>query len=231
VDSYTQRGFLLEDTGGGNGVVRIVDLYQGRSLGRAPVGEIPAGVNRKGIAVDENVRHLYVLTGGESARGDFQPVNGDSLSAPALVVLDPDSLAVESRVPTDPRFDLIAVHHDDDRNRVYVLMSNRKQSRLLIVDDGYFDVRTRVDLPEPVTDLVVRGGYAFMPGGHGIYIVDLAAETWVSRPNLEFEFPGDMAVSGDLSTALVLFQSATTGVVPGLAVVDLHTGTLIEVLQ
>ncbi len=110
-------------------------------------------------------------------------------------------------------------------------MSNRKQSRLLIVDGAYFDIRNRVDLPETVTDLVVRGGYAFMPGAHGIYIVDLGAETWISRPNLYFEFPGEMAVSADLSTALVLFQSASTGVVPGLAAVDLHTGTLLEVLQ
>ncbi len=82
IDSYTQRGFLLEDSGDGSGVVRIVDLYQGRSLGRAGVGEIPAAVDRKGISVDENVRHVFVLTGGESARGDFQPVGGTASPSP-----------------------------------------------------------------------------------------------------------------------------------------------------
>ncbi len=231
VDPFGRRVFLLEDHGAGTGRVQVVDLYRGRVVDTAEVGRVPGRVGRKGLAVDQNVRHVFCLTGGESFRSDFEPIGPGGSDGPTLVVLDPDSLSTLARVPLDEGYEPLALAYDGNREQVYVLEVDRERSRLVTVDAVFHVVRDRVDLPEETTDLVVSGGYAFAPGAHGIYIVDLATETWISRPSLPFETTEEIAVSEDLSTAFVLFQTVRGGEGPGLAVVALQTGALLDVLR
>jgi hypothetical protein len=180
--------------------------------------------------VDRNLRHVFCLTGGDIFRSDFEPIGPGSECGPALSVLDPDSLDTVARVPLDKGYEPVAVAYDGDRDRVYVLEVGQG-SRLVTVDAVFHVIRGRVELPEVTTDLVVTGGFAFAPGPHGIYIVELDTETWISRPSLPFETTEEIAVSDDLSTAFVLFEAPTSGGGPGLAVVDLQTGSLLDVLK
>lgn len=230
LDPYRRRVFLLDETQG-EGEIETLDLYSGsRSRGLA-VGAVPSTVERKGLAGDENGRVLFCLAGGSGARSDFQPVGADTTESPHLLVLETEGLSTRARVPLDARFEPRAVAYDDARSRAYVLETQRERSRLVVVDGAFDAVRARIDLPEATTDLVLSGGFAFVPGSHGVYIVDLDLETLVSRPTQFFDLTGEMAVSGDLSSALVLYQSARDGGVPGLALLSLQTGQLMEVLQ
>ncbi len=232
LDPFKRRIFLYQDEGGGEGTMEIVDLYSGRVRRRAPVGSVPAGVTRKGLVVDDNVRTLFCLTGGELPRSDFQPVAPDTgYAGPQVTVLDTDSLTVKARVPLDEGYEPRVIAWSEERDRAYVLETNRRRSVVVVVDGAFYEVRNRIELPEPVTDLVLRGGYAFAPGPNGVYIVDLVAESWISRSALIFDVTGEMAVSGDLSTAFVLYQSVSVAGVPGIAVVGLQSGTLREILQ
>ncbi len=230
IDAYRRRVFLLDDTAGSGEVVAI-DLYGGRRVARASAGIVPASVERKGLAGDEDGRVLFCLAGGEGVRSDFQPIGGDTADAPHLVVFEAEGLTVRARVPLDPGFEPRAVAYDDDRSRAYVLEARRDRSRLVVVDGNFDTVRSRIDLPEATTDLVLSGGFAFMPGSYGIYIVDLDLESLISRPTQFFDLTGEMAVSAAGSTALVLYQSARSGGIPGLAVLSLQTGALLDVLQ
>jgi hypothetical protein len=229
-DAYRRRVFLLEDSAGSGAVVAI-DLYAGRRVARASVGAVPASVERKGLAGDEDGRVLFCLAGGEGVRSDFQPVGQDTSEAPHVVVFEAEGLTVRARVPLDPGFEPLAVAYDDDRSRAYVLEARRERSRLVVVDGNFDTVRSRIDLPEATTDLVLSGGFAFLPGSYGIYIVDLDLESIISRPTQPFDLTGEMAVSAAGSTAFVLYQSARSGGIPGLAVLSLQTGALLEVLQ
>lgn len=231
VDPYSRRIFILEDHGGGAGAVQVVDLYRGRRTLRADVGTVPALVGRKGLVVDRNLRHIFCLSGGESSRSDFEPIGPGSSGGPALMVLDTDSLHLQAQIPLDEAFEPRALGYDADRDRVYVLEVDLQGSRIVSVDAVFNTIRGRVDLPEETTDLVISGGYAFAPGAHGIYIVELDSETWISRPTLLFELTGEIAVSDDLTTAFVLFQAAHGGGGPGIAAVALQTGTLLDVLR
>ena len=231
LDPFGRRVFLLEDAGGGEARVRLVDLYQGGQVAEAAVGTVPARVERKGLALDKNARTVFCLVGGESTRSDFQPVSPAARGGPEMVVLSADSLSVVGRVPLDSSAEPVALAYDADRDRIYVLEATGKGSRVLSVDGAFLTVRARVDLPEETTDLVLSGGYAFAPGPHGIYIVEMDSETWVSRPTVPFDLTREMAVSGDQTLAFVLFEAASEAGEPGLAVVGLHSGNVIEVLQ
>lgn len=230
VDRYKNRAFLLHDNGLGDGSILRVDLYGGRQE-EAPTGIIPEGLGRKGIVLNQNASKVFCVAGGESARPDFAPVGDREDEGPALLAIDPDSLAVTHRIPLGERFQPRAVAYDPSRDRVYVLASRTGGSELLVVGAAFVDKRTAVDIPEETTDLVISGGYAFMPGAHGIYIVDLDLESLVSRPYLPLELTGEMAVSYDQSTALVSFQSAQTSGPPGIAKIGLQSGNLMDVIQ
>lgn len=231
VDPYDRVAFILTDPGAGSGVVESVDLYRGNRLARRRVGAVPSRLGRKGLAVGRDARKVFCVAGGETARGDFDPVDEAEPTGPQLIVLDSDSLTVTGRIALDARFDPEVVRYDARRDRVYVLATRPRQSRIWIVDAAFESGRTWVDLPEATSDLVLGDGYAFAPGANGIYIVDLNLESWVSRSDLPFDFTGEMTVSGDQRVAYVLFQTARVGGGPGIAAVDLVTGNLIEVLQ
>jgi hypothetical protein len=231
VDASRRRAFLLSDDGAGEGTLQKIDLYGGGVVQRVSTGVIPAAVGRKGLALDRNARKLFCLAGGDAARSDFEPVREGEPQGPEILVLDADSLSITARIPLDPELAPRAVAHSQDRELVYVLEANQARSRLVIVDAAFSLVRRRVDLPEETTDLVITGGYAFAPGAHGIYIVDLHQESWISRPSLPFEVTGEMTVSQDHVTALVLFQSATAGGTPGIAEVALQSGSLVRVIR
>lgn len=231
IDTSRRRAFLLTDDGTGEGTLQKIDLYRGTALQSVPIGVIPAAVGRKGLVVDRDARHLFCLAGGDAARSDFEPVREEEPRGPELLILDADSVVVTSRISLDPALAPRAVAYSGQRDRVYVLEANRARSRLVIVDAAFSVIRRRVDFPEETSDLVVSGGYAFAPGAHGIYIVDLYQESWVSRPSLPFELTGEMTVSQDHVTALVLFQSAPVGGVPGIAEVALTSGSLVGVIR
>jgi hypothetical protein len=230
LDPQERRLFLLGDDGAGNGTVEIVDVYGGRTLLRRSIGDIPVGMKRKGIVLDRDARALYCLAGGESAHSDFPPV-GEALHGPELLLLDPDSLTVEKRIPLSEKASPIAVQFDDERNRAVVLEVEGDRSRVLIVDAGFQEVRDRIDVREAVTDLVIQDNYAFLPGPRGITVVDLDRALVAGMILLPLERTGEMAVSPDGTRALVLFQGGTPPGPPGIAVVGLNTGTMLDVLQ
>jgi hypothetical protein len=230
VDRYRRRAYLLNDDGEGRGEIQVVDLYGG-TVKHAQVGDVPRGVRRKGLALDREGRYVFCLVGGESTRSDFAPVDEGETEGPELVVFDGDSLSVVSRIPLHDRFEARAVAYDETLGRVYVLETDREQSLLVIVDPAFSEIRSQVALPEETTDLVLSGGYAFCPGPRGIYVVDLGIESLVGRPAVAFEFTGEIAVAGDLESAFVLYQSASTGRGPGIAHVALRTGEVMDVLQ
>lgn len=232
VDDRGRRAYLLEDDGEGRGSVRIVDLYGGRRVADTPVGVVPRDVMRKGLVLNQNATQVFCLAGGESARSDFAPIHPDEPpEGPALLALDGDSLGVAGRIPLRPRWSPRAVAYDDQRSRVHVLEVDNDQSLLVIFDAAFLEERTHVNIPEETTDIVILGGYAFLPGSTGIYIVDLDLETLVSSPRVSFGLTGEIAVSRNLDTALVLFQSAGTGGRPGIAQVSLQSGQVVDLLQ
>lgn len=230
LDPNLRRAYLLEETGGETGVLETVDLYEGRVVARRPVGHLPIGVWRKGLALDRDGRVLYCLVGGDGGRDDFAPLD-EGPSTPRVLALDADSLTVRGAVELSDRYEPRALRYDEPHEKLAVLLSNYERSAVAMVDAGFLTVRVTVDLPEPTTDLTLSNGYAFAPGARGIYIVDLDAETWISRPGVGFEQTGEISVSGDLTVALVRFSAQVEGSAAGLAVVDLAGGGVREILQ
>jgi hypothetical protein len=233
VNDAFRRVFLLSDVGGGEGVLRMVDLYGGSPVRELAIGSIPAGVGRRGLAGDETGRLLFCLTGGAVSRSDFEPVRPQEResSGPELLVVSADTLGVEQRIALDPGLEPLAVAYLGTIDRVGILIGNRLKSRIVIVDPAFGSVRASLDLPEPVTDLVVGGPYGFCPGRTGVYVVDLERELLVGRSRFDFGFTGELAVSSDLTRAMIFFQRAGLGDVPGLAEVSLQSGETLKVLQ
>lgn len=232
-DSF-RRVFLLNDSGGGEGVIRMIDLYGGGAVRNLPVGLLPAGIGRRGLASDTVGRLLFCLSGGWISRSDFEPVqeNGETeRSGPELLVVSADTLSVLDRIPLDPRLEPLAVEYVERTNRVAVLLGDRLRSRVQIVEPGFGTIRASIDLPEPVTDFVVDGPYGFAPGAAGVYVVDLEREMLAGRARFEFGFTGEIAVAPDFTRALVMYQQAGLGGSPGLAEVSLQTGEILQVLQ
>ena len=122
-----------------------------------------------------------------------------------------------------------AVAYDEDLQLVVVLAGAGGRSRVHLIDGGFLTLRATVDFPEVATDLTLSGGYLFAPGANGIYIVDLSTQTLVSRPWVDFDQTGEIAVSDDQHEALVQFHSAWTNAGPGIALVDLTTGRVREI--
>jgi len=230
LDPQERRLFLLADDGAGNGTLEVVDLYGGRVLTRRPVGDIPVGMRRKGIALDRNGHVLYCLAGGESAHSDFPPV-GDTLRGPELLILETDSLSVQARIPMTEGASPIALAYDSDRDRVIALEVLGDKSQVLIVDGAFREVRDKVGFRSAATDLVIRGSYAFLPGPDGITIVDLDRAQVAGTFYLRLERTGEMAISADGTRALVLFQGGVPPGPPGIAVIALDTGAMVDVLQ
>jgi DNA-binding beta-propeller fold protein YncE len=230
LDPQERRLFLLADDGAGNGAVEIIDLYGGRVLFRRPVGDIPVGMRRKGIALDQNGHSLYCLIGGESAHSDFPPA-GETPQGPELLILETDSLTVQTRIPMTEGASPIALAFDADRNRAIALEVMGDKSQLLIVDAGFREVRDKVGIRTTATDLVIRGGYAFLPGPDGITVVDLDRAEVAGTVYLRLERTGDMAISPDGTRALVLFQGGIPPGPPGIGVIALDTGSMVDVLQ
>lgn len=233
VDRNQSRVFLLSEDGMGNGRLERINLYDGSVLER-PTGVVPSGVFRKGLVLDRNSARVFCLAGGDPARNDFAPVPDEEPGAPELLILETDSLKVRTRIPLDRRFTPVAAAYDEFRDRAYALVANRRQSRLVIVD-SFEEVRSRIDIPDVVTDLVLANGYAYMPSAHGLYLVDLDLETWATRSGgYPLELTGEIVVSEDGSLAMVSFQSsgmrAPSGP-PGIAVIHLQTGNMMDLLQ
>jgi hypothetical protein len=232
LDARRRRAYLLEDGGDGVGRAVAVDLYRGDRVAQAPTGVVPASVNRKGLVIDRHGETVYCLSGGDFARHDFQPVDVQpEETGPELYVFGSDSLDLRVRMPLSANFEAQAMDYDPDRDRLYVLESNATASRLLVVDAVFVESRASIDFPEPTTDVVVRGGYAFCPGANGVYIADLSLDALVSRSAIPFDLTGEVAVSRSLENALVLFQSSSLGGPPGIARVELTSGRLLQVLQ
>jgi hypothetical protein len=230
IDPQERRAFLLVDDGFGNGSLEVVDLYTGKSLLRREVGGIPAGVGRRGLVTDRNARSLFCLSGGQSTRSDFAPVD-EQPELPEILVLDADSLTVEARIPIDEKGVPIALAYDAERDRVVVLEAGIDRSRVILVDAAYREVRDRVGVDQAATDLVIQGSYAFLPGPRGIAVVDLDRALVAGYALFPLERTGEMAVSGDRRRALVFFQGGAPPGSPGIALVGLDTGTLLDVLQ
>ena len=230
VDRYKNRAFILHDNGLGDGSLQRVDLYGGQRV-EEPTGTIPEGLGRKGVVLDRTANTVFCLAGGQSSRPDFAPVTDQKDEGPALLALDADSLTVIHRIALGERFQPRALAYEALRDRVYVLASREGGSELLVVGAAFADKRAAVNIPEETTDLVISGGYAFMPGAHGIYIVDLDLESLISRPYLPLELTGEMVVSDDQSVALVSFQAAQTSGPPGIAKIGLQSGNLMDVIQ
>ena len=230
LDPQERRLFLLADDGAGNGTLEIIDLYGGRLLLRRAVGDIPAGMRRKGIVLDRNGHTLYCLAGGESAHSDF-PITGDTPHGPELIMLETDSLIVEGRIPLGPDASPVALAFDYDRNRAVVLEVEGDRSRVIIIDAGFREVRDRISVNDEVTDLVLRGGYAFLPGPRGLTVIDLDRAIVAGSMILAFDRTGDLALSPDGTRALVSFQGGVSPGPPGIAVIALDTGTILDVLR
>jgi hypothetical protein len=231
VDSNRRRAFLLEDEGAGVARVRAVDLYRGTVVTEGVVAGVPAAVSRKGLALERGGRRLFCLSGGESARSAFEPRSAQGPAPPALVILDADSLRVTERVALDPGFDPAVLALDDQRDRAYILEVAADRSRIVVVDAAFATVRARIDLPDVVTDLVLAAGHALAPGPHGIHAVDLAMEARAGGTPVPFDLTREMVVTPDAALALVMFQSTTEAGPPGIAVVSLASGEVLDVLQ
>jgi DNA-binding beta-propeller fold protein YncE len=230
LDPQERRLFLLADDGAGNGTLEIIDLYGGRVLMRRPVGDIPVGMRRKGIVLDRNGHALYCLAGGESAHSDFPPV-GSTPQGPELLILETDSLTVQTRIPMTAGASPIALAYDPDRNRAVALEVLGDKSQVLIVDGAFREVRDKVGFRGAATDLVIRGNYAFLPGPDGITVIDLDQGQVAGTIYLRLERTGEIATSPDGTRALVLFQGGVPPGPPGIGVIALDTGAMVDVLQ
>ena len=230
LDPQERRLFLLADDGAGNGTVEVIDLYGGRMLERRAVGDIPVAMHRKGIVLDRSGHVLYCLVGGESAHSDFQPV-GETPQGPEILILDTDSLTVQTRIPMSKGASPVALAYDPDRNRAIALEVLGDKSQILIVDGGFREVRDKVGFRSPATDLVIRGGYAFLPGPTGITVVDIDRAEVAGTLYLTLDRTGEMALSPDGTRAFLLFQGGAPPGPPGIGVVALDTGTMVDVLQ
>jgi len=227
LDHNRSRAYLLDDDGV-TGRVRVIDLYQGRTVLDRRAGPVPSGVIRKGLVLDRESRRVFCLVGGEGTRSDFDPVDRET-AAPELMAFNARTMDVEGRIPLPEESMPRAVAYDAVTDRVLVSVLRRDRTQVLIVDSGFLNIRASVELPETTSDLVARGGFAFAPGAHGVFIVDVDQERWVSRADIPFDQTGEMTVTGDLRTGLVQFVSLGYNEPPGIGVVDLTTGTLREV--
>ena len=230
LDPQERRLFLLADDGAGNGTVEIIDLYGGRMLQRRAVGDIPVGMRRKGLALDRNGEALYCLAGGESAHSDF-PLAGKAAQGPELLILETDSLSIQTRIPLTEGASPVALAFDADRNRAVVLEVMGDKSQVMIVDGAFRELRDKVGFSTTATDLVIRGGYAFLPGPDGITVIDLDRAQVAGRLYLHLDRTSDLAVTPDGTRALVLFQGGAPPGPPGIGVIALDTGTMVDVLQ
>jgi DNA-binding beta-propeller fold protein YncE len=231
VDPVTRRAYLLQDDGAGNGTLQVVSLYGGNRRPAVPVGAIPSGVGRRGLALARSGRMVYCLVGGESSRSDFEPVSPEPPAGPELLLLDPDTLGVTGRVPLDADSNPIAVIADPDRDRAFVLTARGRGSRLLIVDTGFAEMREEITLPNQGSDLGMAAGMVVVVTARGVYVVDPDRELVVGGTALPFERTGEIAVSPDGTRAFVQFGATSTGTGPGVALTVLPTGGLVDVLQ
>jgi hypothetical protein len=228
VDRRLGRAFLLDDDGV-SGVIRVIDLYQDRVIAETRVGAIPASLHRKGLALGRDDRSVFCAVGG-APENDFAPV-GEDAPSPTLLKFASEDLTPRGELALPEGFEPRGLAYDEPREHVVVLVTDYRHSRIIIVDAGFLSVRSVVELPEDTTDLVLSGNYAFAPGAHGVYIVDLLSETWISRPAFDFEQTGEIVVSEDQRLAMVQFHSTFQGLGPGVAVVDLTTGQIQEILN
>jgi hypothetical protein len=123
----------------------------------------------------------------------------------------------------------VAVRPHPGRSSVVVLTVGRDGSRLFEVDTGFHNVVSVVDLPGRVTDLAMAERYAVCPADFGLYVVDLQGRTYTARPGLPFRQTGEMVVSPDATRGLVKFRVAEGIGGPGIGVVDLVSGRVLEV--
>jgi hypothetical protein len=188
-------------------------------------------VERKGLALGRNGRVLYCLVGGETDRSDFEPVGADSTESPAVLVLDPETLAEESRLALDPDYTPLAIVADPDRDRAFVLVSQNARSRLVVVDSAFREIGTEVDVPSAASDLTIANGVVHVACARGIYLVDPDRIPFAGGVHLPFDETGEIAVAPDGSRAFVQFRIADVGGGPGIALAALPTGGLVDVLQ
>jgi hypothetical protein len=231
VDPVTRRVYLFQDDGAGNGSVQVVDLYGGVRHRGVPMGVIPAGVGRKGLAMGRNGRMLYCLTGGESSRSDFEPVQNQPPSGPELLLLDPDTLGVTARIPLDDDAAPRAVISDPDRDLAFVLANRGSGSRLYVIDTGFAEIRGTVDVANEGSDLALTQDHVIVACARGIYFIDPTLDQVVGGVQLPFGRTGDMAVSGDGLRALVQFEMSPSGGGSGIALASLNPPGLADVLQ
>lgn len=220
------RGWLYSldtvgpDRSSGASLSRI-DLYTHELSFRRPVGGVPAGMRRHGLAFDDRRDRLFALLGGEEP-SDFDPP-GATPGETALVTLSLDSLTVMERLPLRADVDYIGVFPSP---RGVVVIG--RDARPGHPRTWLFDYDTRLmketgwfDLPELATDADVKGGTAIVAVRRGLYVVDLGFLSIRAAVPLPVDRPADVALTPDERTAAVAMEDPDWPGRPVIGLVDL----------
>ncbi|NNF06772.1 MAG: hypothetical protein HKN21_08425, partial [Candidatus Eisenbacteria bacterium] len=225
VDDFRNTAFLLEEYGTGEGSLRRLDLSTGRMTHGVNVGPLPGTVSRRGLVHDPDTRTLFCLVGGAEAH-DFAPVGEES--DPGILVFKSDSLDFVQRIPLPRDAQPQALAFEPDRRILLVLASQGGASQVYMFDASFLDLRSQVSLPELVTDLTLSGPYAYAPGSRGVYVVDTVSSIWAPRPAINLEQTGEIAISPAGDLALVQFHATYLNDSPGVVLIDMNTGEVLE---
>jgi hypothetical protein len=233
IDEHDGALFSLDSAGmdlTGGATISRVDLLTDDLRLRRAIGNLPAGVRRRGLAITGRNRKLFALVAQHEAPSDFDPSGTPvDVSPIAVAAIDVDSLTITERLPLPRGFQAIALA-PSPRGVVVVGITNRGTS-LIEIDTQLMREAGWIDIPEIVTDIAVAERKAVLPAPHGLYVVDLGLFALSEFIPIDFQRPTEAALSPDGETACVMLEDPRWPGKPALGIIDLESGGLERIVQ
>jgi hypothetical protein len=241
-DGYSHGLVLLErdglvfslDTAGsdlsGGATLSRIDLLVDDLTLRRPVGNLPPGVRRRGLATDERGRRLYALLTENEAPSDFDPPSSRQAGGGMfLAAIATDSLKVVERMalPEGPQWYAVV----PTPRGVLVAGTTARGTSLIEVDTQWMRQVAWLDVPDVTNDVVATGSVAVLPSRFGLYVVDLNLLSIQRFIPVDFDRPTEVALTPTADLACVMLEHPRWPGKPALGIIDLKTGGLDKIVQ
>jgi hypothetical protein len=241
-DGFSHGLVLLErdalvislDTAGrevtGGATLARIDLLQDELTLTRPVGNVPSGVRRRGLAGGDDLdRRVYALLSDQGGGSDFDPPGTTGESGAYLAAIRLDSLTVEARLPLSENWDWFAVV--PTALGVLVAGTSTRGTLLIEVDTQWMQESSRLELPEVVSDVVASGEVAVLPSSRGLYEIGLNFLALRRFIPADFQRTGEVAMTSDGSIACVMLEDPLSPGKTALGLVNLEAGGLERIVQ